>query len=132
MRYDKKNVSLLSDTIPIKLVPEGKKGLRSLIAINIKESDCSDIWTFFAHHCENGSSQIQAIGFDQSYCPVAHYESFRINISITAMHRLTSRVFNFGNVFQNTNVPIHGIVCVSPQHNYLDPFERYYPNVPLS
>ena len=50
VQYDKnKNVSLLSDPIPIKSLPEGTKVLRSLIAPSIKEGDCSDAWHFFLH-----------------------------------------------------------------------------------
>ena len=70
--------------------------------------------------------------FEQSYIPVAHTDSFRINIAIASMHRLTSRILDVSNAFQNTNVPIHEIVCVSPPPYYLDWFERSYPNVPLN
>ena len=67
VQYDNnKNVSLLSDTIPIKPLSEGKKILRSLIATSIKEGDCSDAWKFVSHHCANGISQIKGIDFDQS------------------------------------------------------------------
>ena len=64
--YDKnKNVSFLSDPIPIKSLPGGTKVLRSLIAPIIKEGDCSDAWKFVARHCANGSSHIKGIDFDQ-------------------------------------------------------------------
>ena len=39
---------------------------------------------------------------------------------------------NNDNAFQNKNVPIHEIFCVSPPPYYLDWFERSYPNVPLN
>ena len=43
VQYEKnKNVSLLSDPIPIKSLPEGTKVLSSLIAPSIKESEFSD------------------------------------------------------------------------------------------
>ena len=48
------------------------------------------------------------------------------------MHRLTARILDVSNAFQNTNVPIHEIVCVSPPPYYLDWFEIYYPNVLLN
>ena len=48
------------------------------------------------------------------------------------MHRLTSRILDVSNAFQNTNVPIHERVCVSPLPYYLDWFERSYQNVPLN
>ena len=48
------------------------------------------------------------------------------------MHRLTSRVLDVNNTFQNTNVPIREIVFVSPPPYYLDWFEIYYTNVPLN
>ena len=81
VQYDKKkNVSFLSAPIPIKSLTEGKKVLRSLIAPSIKEGYCSDAWKFVARHCANGSSQIKVIDFDQSYSPVVHAESFRINM----------------------------------------------------
>ena len=48
------------------------------------------------------------------------------------MHILTARILDVSNAFQNTNVPIHGIVCVIPPPYYLDWFERYYPNFPLN
>ena len=63
---------------------------------------------------------------------MAHADSFRINISIVYMHRLTSRILDFINSFQSTNVPSHGIVCVSPPPYYLDWFEISYLNVPIN
>ena len=48
------------------------------------------------------------------------------------MHRLTASILDVSNAFQNTNVPIHEIFCVSPPPYYLDWFERSYPNVPLN
>ena len=107
VQYDKnKHVSLISDPIPIKSLPEGTKVLHSLIAPIIKEGDCYDAWKFVAHHCANGSSQIKGIGFDQSYSPVAHSDSFIINISIAAMHRFNASILDVNNEFQNTNVTI--------------------------
>ena len=61
---------------------------------------------------------------------MAHDDSFRTNIAVAAMHRLTDRILDVSDSFQNTNVPIHKIVCVSPPLYYLDLFERSYPNVP--
>ena len=63
---------------------------------------------------------------------MVHADSFRINISIEYMHRLTAIILDVSNVSQNTNVPINERVCVSPPPYYLDFFERYYPNVPLN
>ena len=63
---------------------------------------------------------------------MAHADSFRINTDITSMHRLTGSILDVSNAFQNTNVPIHEIVCVSPPPYCLDWFERSYPNVPLN
>ena len=48
------------------------------------------------------------------------------------MHRLTDRILDVSNAFQNTNVPIHERVFVSPPAYYLDWFERSYPNVPIN
>ena len=53
-------------------------------------------------------------------------------MSIADMHRLTTRVLDVSNAFQNTYVPIHEIVCVSPPPYYLDWFEIYYPNVTIN
>ena len=66
--------AFLLATIPIKFLPKGKNVLCSIIDPSIKEGDCSDAWECFAHHCENVSSQIKVIYFDQYYSPVAHYE----------------------------------------------------------
>ena len=63
---------------------------------------------------------------------MAHVDSFRINIAIASMHRLTYRILDVSNEFQNTNVTIHERVCVSSPPYYLDWFERYYPNVPIN
>ena len=109
-----------------------KKVLHPFIATNIKEGDCSDSWKFVAHQSENGSSQIKEIDSDQPYSTVAHADSFRINISIAAMHRLTARILYVSNEFHNTNVPIHERVCVSPPPYYIDRFEICHPNVPLN
>ena len=48
------------------------------------------------------------------------------------INRLTARILDVSNEFQNKNVPIHERVCVSPPPYYLDWFERSYPNVPLN
>ena len=63
---------------------------------------------------------------------MAHADSFRMNISIAYIHRLTAIILDVSNAFQNTNVPIHERVCVSPPPYYLDWFERSYTNVPLN
>ena len=133
VKYEKnKHVSLVSPPIPIKYLPEGGKVLCSLIAPSIKECDCSDGWKFVLHHSENVSSRIKGIYYDQSYSPVARVDSFIINISIAAIHRLPSRILDVSNSFQDTNVPIHKIVCVIPLPYYLDCFKISYPKVPLN
>ena len=48
------------------------------------------------------------------------------------MNRLTANILDVSNSFQNTNVPIHEKVCVSPPPYYFNWFERSYPNVPLN
>ena len=48
------------------------------------------------------------------------------------MHRLTTRIIDVSNALQNTNVPIHEIVCVSPPSYYLDWFKISSSNVPLN
>ena len=48
------------------------------------------------------------------------------------MHRLTARILDVSNAFQNRNIPIHERVCVSTPPYYLDWFERFYPNFPLN
>ena len=132
VQYKNKNESLISASTPIKDLPEGTKPLRSLIATSIKEGDCSDAWKFVVRHCANGSYQIKDIDLYQSYIPVAHAKSSRINIAIADMHRLTASILYVSNSFQNTNIPINEIVFVSPPPYYLNCFERSYPNVPLN
>ena len=63
---------------------------------------------------------------------MAHSDSFIIGIAIESMHRLTSRILDVSNVFQNKNVPIHARVYVSPPPYYIDWFERSYPNIPIN
>ena len=63
---------------------------------------------------------------------MSNADSFRIKIAIASMHRLTARILDVSNAFQNTNVPIHEWFCVSPPPYYLDWFERSYPTVPLN
>ena len=63
---------------------------------------------------------------------MAHADSFKINIAIVSMHRLTTRILDVSNVFQNKNVPIYERVCVIPPPYYLDWFEMSYPNFPLN
>ena len=96
MKYDKnKNVSLILAPTPIKYLPEVTKVLHLLIGSSIDEGECYDACKFVSRHCENGSSHIQGIDFDQSYSPVAHADLFRINIDIAAMHRfLTSKILS--------------------------------------
>ena len=133
MQYEKnKHIRLISATIPIKYLPKGKKVLHSLIAPSIKEGDCYDAWKCVSRHCSNGISHIKVIDFDQSYSPVAHDDSFKINIAITAMHRLTDSVLDVSDTYHNTNFHIHGIVCVILPPYYLYWFEISYPNVPLN
>ena len=49
-----------------------------------------------------------------------HDDSLRINIDISAMHRLTARILDVSNEFQNTNIPIHERVYGSTPPYYLD------------
>ena len=49
------------------------------------------------------SSKIKGIAFDQSYSPVARAYSFRINIAIESMHRLTAIILEVSNAFQKKN-----------------------------
>ena len=130
--YKNKNVSLLSDPTPIKPLSKGTKVLRSLISPSTKEVDCSDAWKFVALHYENGSSHIKGTYFYQYYSPVAHTDSFRINISITAMHRLAATILYVSNAFHNKNVPNNEIFFVSPPPYYIYWFKISYANVPLN
>ena len=50
----------------------------------------------------------------------------------TLLSQLTARILDVNSVFQNTNVPIHEIFCVSTPPYYKDFFERSYPNVTLN
>ena len=127
-----KNVNLLLDPTPIKYLPDRTKILHSLIDPIIKEDECSDACIFVSHHYANRSSQIQSIYFDNSYSPLAHADSFRMNIFIADMHKLTDRILDSSNTFRNKNVPIHEIVCVSPPPYYIDWFEKCYPNATLN
>ena len=130
--YNKSYVNLLSAFIPMKYLPGVNNFIQSLIDPSIKEGDCYSSWKFFAHHCANRISQIQYIDFDQSYSPVAYSDLFRINIAIEVIHRLTAIILGVSNAFQNKNVPIHEIFCVSPSRYYLDWFENIYPDVTLN
>ena len=60
---------------------------------------------FFARHCTEGSSQVQGIEFYHYYSKVAHAYSFRINIAIADMHRITARILDVSNELNNTNFP---------------------------
>ena len=133
VQYEKdKNVSLLSDPIPIKSLSDGTNLLHSLIATIIREGECSNAWKFVAYYFVNGGSLIPGVDYDQSYIPVAHADSSRINITIADMHRLIASILDFSHSFQNTNVPIHERVCVGTSPYYIDWFEIYYPNVPCN
>ena len=63
---------------------------------------------------------------------MAHADSFRINIAIASMHRLTAKILDVSNAFQNKNVTIHERVCLTPPPYYLDSFERSYPDVHIN
>ena len=69
---------------------------------------------------------------NQSYSPVAHSGSFRINTDIGYKHRLTSRILDVSNSFQNTNFLIHEVVYVSTPPYYIDWFEISYSNFSLN
>ena len=81
----------------IKFLPDGTKVTHSLIAPSIKEGDCYYAWKVVARNYETGSYQIQGINFDQSYSPVEHADSSRINIAIPAVHRLTASILDVIN-----------------------------------
>ena len=133
MQHDKKtNVVLLLYPIPIKALPDVTKFLCSTIAPSIKESDCSDGWKYFPRHCENGSSQIQVVEFYKSYSPVEHAESFGINISNAAKHRLTARILYVIISFHNTNFPIHERVCVSKPPYYIYWFNPMFLSIEMT
>ena len=118
--------------IPIKSLTDGTTSLHSLIYIGNKEGECSDACKFVARHCANMSYHIKGIDFDQSYSPMAHADSFRININIMDIHKLTARILDVSDAFQNKTFLVHERVCVSPPPYYLDWFETSYPNVPLN
>ena len=63
---------------------------------------------------------------------MANNNSFRINIAITAIHKLTDRILDVGNAFQNTIFSIYKILYVITPPYYLEWFEKYHPNVPLN
>ena len=63
---------------------------------------------------------------------MAHADSFRINISIAAMHKHTASILDISNAFKSTNVPIRERVYVIPPPYYLDWFEKAYRNIPLN
>ena len=98
----------------------------------MREDGCYYAWKFVACHCANMSSQIEGIDFDQPYSPIAHADSFRINISIADMYRLTARILDVSNEFKNKFFPFHERGCVNPTHYYIDWFGISYPNVPLN
>ena len=123
---------LILGHIPINSLPDVTKFILYLVTTGIREGDFSYAWKFVVKHFSNGSSQIQGIGFDQSYNPVAYSDSLRIYISVTDMHRLTSKMLDVSRDFQNKNVPIHERVCVIPPPNYLDCFQKSYPNITLN
>ena len=126
MQYENNNFfNPLSDPIPIKSLLDVKKVIHSLIAPSIEEGDRYDAWKLVARHCVNGSSHIQGIDFDHSYSPVSHADSFRFNIGITAMHRLTASILDSINAFKNTNVPIHERVCNIPPPYDIDWFKNF-------
>ena len=105
--YKNKYFSLLLSPILIKSLPEGTKVVHSIIDPSIKEGGYSDAWKYVKHHCANGGSQIQGIDFDQYYSPVVHADSFKINISTAALHRLFASILDVGNEFHGKNVPIY-------------------------
>ena len=63
---------------------------------------------------------------------MAHTDLFTINIDIVAMHKITARILDVSNTFQNTNFTIYERLCVSLILYYLDWFERSYPNITLN
>ena len=129
VNYDNnRKINLLSDTVPIKYLSDGTKVLRSLISTSIKEGNCSDTWKYVILHCSNMSYQIQVVYIDQSYITVACAEYFRINITITDIHRLNSSIWDISNDFQNKHFPINERFCVIPPPYYLDCYEKYHLN----
>ena len=63
---------------------------------------------------------------------MAHADSFRINIDIADMHKLTARILDFSNAFNNMNVPIYELFYVCTPPYYIDWVESSYANFPLS
>ena len=87
---------------------------------------------FFVIHCENVSYHIKGIGFYQLYSTVVHADSFIIKFYIAYKHRRTARILDVSNTFQNKNVTINEIFCVSTPPYYIDWFEISYHNVLLN
>ena len=83
--------------------------------------------TFVARYCANVISQIQSVGFDQSYSTVSHSDSFRIIIAIMDTNRITERACDVNDDLRNTNVPIHEKVSVGPPPYYLGWFKNLTP-----
>ena len=78
----------------------------------------------------NCSYNIQVVDINHFYSPVANDEYLRINITITNIYRLTARIWDVSNDFQNKHFCINEKVCFSlPPYN-MDWFEQYYPIFP--
>ena len=63
---------------------------------------------------------------------MAHADSFRINISVAAMHRLTKRTLYVINAVQNINVTINEIFFVITTPYFMEWFEKHHPIIPIN
>lgn len=67
-------------------LPVGFKALDTKIVLKIKKVESNDIYAFDfqARLCGIGSLQTQGIDFNETYAPVAAYNSIRVFLSIIA------------------------------------------------
>ena len=63
---------------------------------------------------------------------MAHADSLRINIAISYIHRLTTRILDVSNAFKIQIFPFTKELFFSTPPYYLDWFEIYHLNVPLN
>ena len=122
--YKKYKINLLLDPLSTNLLSNGTRVLGSIIAPGINKCGCYSAWKYFAHHFANGNLHVKGIDFDWSYIPISHADSFSINVAISEIHRLITRVLDVINDFQNKIYPVKERVCITLPLYYLDWFDK--------
>ena len=102
-QYDKMNDSVsLSKPFLKGNLPSSSLILNSRLAFAVKLTGLQDYYKLKSRLCANGSTMVEGVDFDLSFCHVADTYSILLIFNIAAMLSLRLYFYDISNAFQST------------------------------